>query len=265
MATVEAVYGVFDAFCGQLQEILPKRSKRIVQLRAEMKTAATAPRPKAGIERVMNELVGCEALVMQRDAALFVALDEKDVFGTFRLGHYWTRFTKETQDAIWQYVQSLFMLGTGLVRMSDVQLDKIEGFAKRCAGKMQGMQKQDGKTPDMRELQRFMMGEMGTMLRDMDLGAGLAGAAPEDQPDFDRAEFTKFMQQNSALSAGMDLDSSEFQSMLDEIEGLQQRQKEAATKQVAEETPLLAEQGAPADALADQSTLPPPPAKVGVA
>ena len=29
----------------------------------------------------------------------------------------------------------------------------------------------------MRELQRFMMGEMGTMLRDMDLGAGLAGAA----------------------------------------------------------------------------------------
>lgn len=218
MATLSAVYSVWDAFCAQLETILPKRQKKIAALRERFRSEG-AGGSKAPLERLMAELSGMETRIMQQDAALFDELDGKEIFGTFRLGHYWKRFTPETQRAVWQYVQSIFMLSAGLMQMSEKQLQQIESFATTCAEEMKTL-KQSGKQPNMRDVQAFMMKRMGTLFKEMDLGGLMGGqqGGGGQQQQFDRGEFLKFMEQNKALAPGVDLQSQEFQGMLDEIE-----------------------------------------------
>lgn len=235
MATLSAVYSVWDAFCAQLETILPKRQKKIAALRARF-SAGSAGGSRAPLEQIMGELNGMEQRMMQRDESVFAELDGKEVFGTFRLGHYWKRFTPETKQAVWQYVQSIFMLSTGLMQMSEKQLKQIESFASTCAEEMQAL-KDSGKEPNMRDVQGFMMKRMGTLFKDMDLGAQMGGqTGGAAQQKFDREEFVKFMQQNKGLAPGVDLNSSEFNSMLDEIEkmSLAQQPQGAGEKKPAE-------------------------------
>ena len=217
MATLSAVYSVWDAFCAQLETILPKRQKKIAALREQVRAEA-AGGSKAPLERIMGELKGLETRVMQRDDSVYTELDGKPLFGTFRLGHYWNRFTPDTKQAIWQYMQSIFMLSAGLMQMSEKQLQQIESFATSCAEEMQAM-KASGKQPNMRDVQAFMMKRMGTSSRTWTWGL-MGGRGPAagggQQQEFDRAEFLKFTEQNKGLAPGVDLQSPEFSSMLDE-------------------------------------------------
>lgn len=50
---------------------------------------------------------------------------------------YWGRMTPKTKAATWQYLQTLYMLGTTITSIPDDTLKMIEGIAKDCADKMQ--------------------------------------------------------------------------------------------------------------------------------
>jgi len=214
MATTKAVGAVLAKFLEECRAVLPaKRSGKIEKVLGRLAAGEDV------IRDVMEEFKGCEKGVMARDDAVFAILDTKPIFGTLKLGHYWKRFEPSTQQVIWQYTQSIFMLGTGLTQMSAEQLGKIESFATTCAEKMQALQK-DGKQPDMRDVQKFMMSEMGSLFKGMDL-PGMGGQAGGAQEKFDREEFVQFMRQNKGLASGVDLEGPEFKAMLDDIERMQ--------------------------------------------
>lgn len=69
---------------------------------------------------------------------------------------YWGRMTSKTKAATWQYLQTLYMLGTTITSIPDDTLKMIEGIAKDCADKMQS---EDGEIN-----QDALMKMMGNML-----------------------------------------------------------------------------------------------------
>lgn len=49
----------------------------------------------------------------------------------------WATMSDGTKAAIWQYLQTLYMLGTTITSIPSETLSMIEGIAKECADKMQ--------------------------------------------------------------------------------------------------------------------------------
>lgn len=68
----------------------------------------------------------------------------------------WSKMSAGTKSAIWQYLQTLYMLGTTITSIPSETLSMIEGIAKDCADKMQSG---DGKMD-----QDALMKMMGSML-----------------------------------------------------------------------------------------------------
>jgi len=50
---------------------------------------------------------------------------------------YWSKMTPNTKSATWQYLQTLYMLGTTITAIPAETLSLIESIAKDCADKMQ--------------------------------------------------------------------------------------------------------------------------------
>ena len=69
---------------------------------------------------------------------------------------YWVSMSTNTKDATWQYLQTLYMLGTTITSLPDDTLSQIEKIAKGVAAKMQ-----DG---DGELDQDALMKMMGSML-----------------------------------------------------------------------------------------------------
>jgi hypothetical protein len=68
---------------------------------------------------------------------------------------YWERMSANTKSATWQYLQTLYMLGTTITSIPDDTLKMIEGIAKDCADKMQ-----DGDGEINQDALMKMMGNM---------------------------------------------------------------------------------------------------------
>lgn len=68
----------------------------------------------------------------------------------------WAKMSEGTKTAIWQYIQTLYMLGTTITSIPADTLSMIEGIAKDCADKMQSG---DGQLD-----QDALMKMMGSML-----------------------------------------------------------------------------------------------------
>jgi hypothetical protein len=79
-----------------------------------------------------------------------------DFLKDLNIKSYWERMTANTKSATWQYLQTLYMLGTTITSIPDDTLKMIEGIAKDCADKLQ-----DG---DGELNQDALMKMMGNML-----------------------------------------------------------------------------------------------------
>ena len=60
-----------------------------------------------------------------------------DFLKELNIKSYWTRMSTGTKDATWQYLQTLYMLGTTITSIPADTLNLIEGIAKDCAEKME--------------------------------------------------------------------------------------------------------------------------------
>jgi hypothetical protein len=65
--------------------------------------------------------------------------------------------SQNTRDVTWQYLQTLYMLGTTITSIPADTLSMIEGIAKDCADKMQT----EGGSIDQDALMKMMGGMLG--------------------------------------------------------------------------------------------------------
>ena len=99
-----------------------------------------------------------------RDETFFLEQADKiDFLKDINLAQCWPKASDGTRNAIWQYIQTLYMLGTTITAIPPETLSMIETVAKQCADKMQG---EDGEMNiDEAQLMKSMQGLLGGMMK----------------------------------------------------------------------------------------------------
>lgn len=170
MTTLAAFNNMLKAFLEELADVFPEQQDVATFLAGFDTFVALSPRKP--MDTLMAALTPHAQLLMTKDAALFASLQ----FPGLDFNAMWSSegVTDNTREAIWQYLHSLFLLGTTMQQLPPELLQSIESVAHECAEKMQG---QD---VDFGTMANALMGMSGPGLANMlpGLGGGGGGAPP---------------------------------------------------------------------------------------
>ena len=161
MTTLSAFNEMWSQFLGELAQTFPDEPK--------IKEAQAAPANRESFDKFMRDVTPWTTQMMAKDAAFFC--DTNLVAANLNLHEIWKTedCTENTKAAIWQYFQTLYMLGTTINMFPPETLSMIEAAAENCAKNMK-------KKPDGQVDEASLMAGMNSMLSQM-LGGG-GGANP---------------------------------------------------------------------------------------
>jgi len=131
--------------------------------------------PRKCVESYMASMSPYSELIMQKNEAFFLENSEKvAMFKDIDLPKYWNdpELSQGTKDAIWQYLQTLFILGTTITAIPTDTLNMIEGVAKQCAVNMENNQEAGGFD------EQALMSSMNGLMSVLSGVAGGGGANP---------------------------------------------------------------------------------------
>jgi hypothetical protein len=133
MTTISGFNDMMEQFLEELVHVFPEEPAMKKYRNAfEMLRKANS---RACMENFMQNITPYSKQVMAKDASFF--LDNPDVFTDFKLSNIWTAdLSDHTKDAIWQYLQTLYILGNTISALPENTLNMIEKIAKQCAGEM---------------------------------------------------------------------------------------------------------------------------------
>ena len=167
MTTVKAFNEMMGQFLDELSATFPEEEA--------VKKALEAPRTRETFETFMKQVSPYSNQLMQKSEAFFC--DENEFVAGLNLKALWSSegVSENTKAAIWQYVQTMYILGTTINMFPPETLSMIETAAEACAKNMQTQ------GPNIDE--QTLMAGMNNMLTQM-LAAGgpLAGARPPPGP-----------------------------------------------------------------------------------
>jgi hypothetical protein len=159
MSTVQAFNTMLKNFLEELAEVFPEETQIAVFL--EGFDSLTAINARAPMDMFVESLAPHSALAMAKNPELF----EKIKFpGGIDFGKLWqSDISDNTRDAIWQYINLLFLLGSTVRSMPVEMLQGIESVAQSCAEKIENGQ--------------LDFSALGSMLMGGALGGGGLGGA----------------------------------------------------------------------------------------
>ena len=161
MASVQAFNSVMDEFLKELTETFPEEKKIKVYYNSFLTLKKTNPRKI--LEIFMSQASSKGSLITSRDEKLFSENDE--IIPDVELSKIWNdNLDSETKDAIWQYLNTLYVLGTTINSIPSNLLSTIEGVAEQCASQMEGEAVTSGGAPDMGSLLAGMQNMIGNMM-----------------------------------------------------------------------------------------------------
>jgi hypothetical protein len=164
MTTVKAFDDMMGQFLGELAQAFPDEP------------------PKTGVEckTFMKQIAPWVPQMTAREDAFFC--EENEFAKNLNLHVIWKRedCSVNTKQAIWQYFQSLYMIGTTLSMFPPETLSAIEAAAENCAKNMK-------MNPNGQLDEKALMAGVNSMLSQMMSGgdnpfAALMGAAPPPRP-----------------------------------------------------------------------------------
>lgn len=118
--------------------------------------------PKKIVNTFMENVSPHVDKISARDESLFLEdSTELEFIKALNIKKCWPKASDATKMAIWQYIQTLYMLGTTITSIPAETLSMIENVAKQCADKMQN----DGEGIDESQLMKSMQGMLGGMLK----------------------------------------------------------------------------------------------------
>ena len=158
-STTQAFNTMMKNFLEELHQTFPEEHKIAVVIESfEDITRINARKP---MELFTAALAPHAELVMAKNPALF---DQPiKLPGGLDMSELWRvpDVTDATREAIWQYIQMLFMLGTTVQNLPAPLLETIESVAMSCASQMQA----DGNGElDFGSLSSMLMGGLGNMM-----------------------------------------------------------------------------------------------------
>ena len=161
MASVSAFNELMDRFILELRETFPEETciKKWYNAIDLMKGANS----KGMMELFMSNVSPFSQQLMAKDDSFFVGENNDIKFvNDLNLKNLWQKddLSENTKGAIWQYLQTLFMMGTTIQAVPPEMMKSIETMAEQCAGQLEGQ--------DPSQLGASLMGMIGNMFGGID-------------------------------------------------------------------------------------------------
>jgi len=158
MASVTAFNDMLSQFLVELHKTFPEE-KGIKKMTASFEVIKQS-NPRLVVDGFMKGVTPYADKISAKDESFLLEEIEKiDFLKDLNIKSYWTRMSANTQAATWQYLQTLYMLGTTINAIPADTLSQIEQIAKGVADKMQT----DGGELDQDALMQMMGSMLGGM------------------------------------------------------------------------------------------------------
>ena len=158
MASVTAFNDMLSQFLVELHKTFPDE-KGIKKMTASFEVIKQA-NPRLIVDSFMNGVTPYADKISAKDESfLLEEIETIDFLKDLNIKSYWSRMSDGTKGATWQYLQTLYMLGTTINSIPADTLAQIESIAKGVADKMQT----DGGELDQDALMKMMGSMLGGM------------------------------------------------------------------------------------------------------
>ncbi|AET84525.1 hypothetical protein OLOG_00062 [Ostreococcus lucimarinus virus OlV4] len=160
MASVTAFNDMLSQFLVELHKTFPDETgiKKMTTSFELLKTT----NPRLIVDGFMKGVTPYADKISAKDESFLLEEIEKIEFlKDLNIKSYWSRMSVNTKAATWQYLQTLYMLGTTITAIPAETLNLIEGIAKDCADKMQT----EGGEIDQDALMKMMGSMLGGMAK----------------------------------------------------------------------------------------------------
>ena len=158
MASISAFNDMMGQFLVELHKTFPEE-KGIKKMMTSFDMLKTT-NPRLVVDGFMTGVSPYADKISAKDETFLLnEIETIDFLKDLDIKKYWERMSAGTKSATWQYLQTLYMLGTTITSIPDDTLKMIEGIAKDCADKMQNG---DGQI-DQDALMKMMGGMLGNL------------------------------------------------------------------------------------------------------
>jgi hypothetical protein len=154
MASVTAFNDMLGQFLVELHKTFPdeKDIKKMLTSFDVLKSA----NPRIVVDTFMKGVTPYADKISAKDESfLLEEIETIDFLKDLNIKSFWDRMSANTKSTTWQYLQTLYMLGTTITSIPDDTLKMIENIAKDCADKLQ-----DGDGEFNQDALMKMMGNM---------------------------------------------------------------------------------------------------------
>ena len=156
MASVTAFNDMMGQFLVELHKTFPEE-KGIKKMMTSFDVLKSS-NPRLVVDAFMKGVSPYADKISAKDETfLLKEIETIDFLKDLSIKSYWERMTENTKNATWQYLQTLYMLGTTITALPQDTLSQIESIAKGVASQLQ-----DGNGGELN--QDALMKMMGSML-----------------------------------------------------------------------------------------------------
>jgi hypothetical protein len=171
-STIQSFNDTFRSFLQELVDVFPEtEGASTVRIFLAGFDGIIAADDRAALTPFLEAISPHADLVTTKDPALFKKLE---LPGGVSLRGLWKQASDGTKDAVWQYLQMLFLLGTTAASVPPEMLDAIETMATQYAEKVQTGEM------DIASVTSMLLGNGGA-LGQLDFG-GLMSSLPPPPP-----------------------------------------------------------------------------------
>jgi hypothetical protein len=167
--TVSAFNDMMEQFLDELVLTFPEE-KSFVKFQASF-SILRKTRPRSALENYIKSIGPVATHVMQKDESFFKEhADTVPILKDLNLNKIWTDDLSETtKEAIWKYLQTLYILATTISVLPADTLSMIENVAEKCAKQMneEGLSSEEALMKNMSGLMSSLMGTAPTSKKDL--------------------------------------------------------------------------------------------------
>lgn len=155
MASISAFNDMLAQFLSELSQTFPE--EKAVKKYESSFDLLRKSNPRKIVENFMMTASPLQERIMSRDDSM-LADGSLKMLGEMNIGAHWNECSDNTKNAIWQYLQTLMMLGTTITALPAETLAAIEGVAEKTAGQIASGEQSEG---DLMKMFGGLLGGLG--------------------------------------------------------------------------------------------------------
>jgi hypothetical protein len=159
MASVTAFNDMMGQFLVELHKTFPEE-KGIKKMMTSFDLLKSS-NPRLVVDAFMKGVSPYADKISAKDETfLLKEIDTIDLLKDLDIKSYWERMSPNTKGATWQYLQTLYMLGTTITSLPQDTLSQIESIAQGVASKLQD---EEGSELNQDALMKMMSTMLGSL------------------------------------------------------------------------------------------------------